>query len=74
MLGSTTCRLIQMADHKDDFVLVLGGPSVEEKDNQTGQNSMGFMRKLFHRNVKNRVGIAMKKVFNFLLCIYLGSW
>lgn len=74
MLGSTTSRLTQIADHKDDVVLVLGGPSVEEKDNQTGQNSMGFMRKLFHRNVKNRAGITLKKVFNFLLCVYLGSW
>lgn len=74
MLGSITSRLTQIADHKDDVVLVLGGPSVEEKDNQTGQNSMGFMRKLFHRNVKNRAGITLKKVFNFLLCVYLGSW
>ena len=65
MLGSTTYRLTQFIDHKDDYVLVLGGPSVEEKDNQTGQNSMGFMRKLFHQNVKNRAGITVKKVFNF---------
>lgn len=65
MLGSTTYRLTQFIDHKDDYVLVLGGPSVEEKDNQTGQNSMGFMRKLFHQNIKNRAGITVKKVFNF---------
>lgn len=74
MLGSTTCRLTQITDHKDDYVLVLSGPSVEEKDNQTGQSSMGFMRKLFHHNVKKRTGITVKKVFNFLLCIYLGNW
>ena len=65
MLGSTTCRLTQFTDHKDDYVLVLGGPSVEQKDNQTGQNSMGFMRKLFHQNVKNRTGITVKKVLSF---------
>lgn len=65
MLGFTTCRLTQFTDHKEDYVLVLGEPSVEEKDNQTGQNSMGFVRKLFHQNVKNRTGITVKKVFNF---------
>ena len=40
---------------------------LEEKDNQTGQSSMGFMRKLFHHNVKKQNRYHCEKSFQFFI-------
>lgn len=44
---------------------ILSGPSIEEKDNRIGQNSMECMRILFQNKVKNRTNITVKNFINF---------
>lgn len=54
---------------------VLGGPSVDEKDNQVRQSIRGLMRKLFQNNVINRTDITVKifTIFCYILSRKLGE-
>lgn len=48
---------------------ILSGLSTEEKGNGIGQSSMGFMRRLFQNNVRNRTESTVKNfmIFNYIL-------
>lgn len=50
---------------------ILGGPSIDEKDNQVRQSIQGLMRKLFQNNVSNR---TLLKFLQYFIIYYLGSW
>lgn len=57
------------------MMTILGGPSVDEKDNQVRQSIKGLMRKLFQNNVGNRTDITVKifTIFYYILSRKLGE-